>query len=407
MTPALIMGLPLLAGLVVALVAERRNWAPPLWAALCAGAVVRLVIMLAAAQDPAQPYDFIHDFPDAADAVRDGFNPTMHLRDGGWHFLPLLAYVLAGQRELGDLLGLSWTVAGRIVPVLADLALIPLVARLAAGRGNLRAFQYALVPMGIMVSAIHGQLPPLTLLFGVAALVAAREGRVHLAGVLVGLSVTCTNWSVLLVPGVALALPAVRSRLAVLGWTAAVPALFLLSSSVFLDTPLTGLPDLVRGILSTRPVVGDWGWTALATGGAQAVDPTLGRIGTLILVIGLLAAGWWWRRADPVDLTLALLLVFLVLTYRLGAQYLMWPVVYLLARSGKGTWGAIIAASLWSVFGYLHLYQLIGMDWYTAHHWWAFSSWLVIPFLVYALPRRAAAAVPPSPEPVTPARTAG
>ncbi|GAA2125261.1 hypothetical protein [Actinomadura napierensis] len=30
-----------------------------------------------------------------------------------------MAYVLAGQRELGNVLGMPWTFAGRIVPVLA------------------------------------------------------------------------------------------------------------------------------------------------------------------------------------------------------------------------------------------------------------------------------------------------
>ncbi|MDA0633677.1 hypothetical protein OUY22_09630 [Nonomuraea sp. MCN248] len=390
MSPALVVGPPLVAGLVLALVAQRRGWSPPLWAALALGAVLRVIAMAWAAQDPAQPYDFAVDFSEAADEVLAGRNPTTHMRDGGWHFLPFLAYVLAGQKELGDLLGLSWNVAGRIVPVLADLALIPLVAKLAGERGALRGFQYACVPLGVMVSGLHGQFPPLTLAFGVAALVAARAGRAHWAGVLMGLSVACTNWSVLLVPGVVLAVAGTR-RLVVLGWTAAVPGLWLLSSSVFLDTPVTGLVDLARAIMSTRPVVGDWGWTALVTGGDQTVSAGLGRIGTLVLVAGLLAAAWWWRKADPIDLTLVLLLVFLVLTYRLGAQYLLWPVPYLLARPRRLTWPAITAASAWAAAGYLRVQPFTGMGWWQFHGVWALSSFLVIPFLIAALPPRNAA----------------
>ncbi|MFG1945655.1 hypothetical protein [Nonomuraea sp. NPDC048826] len=390
MSPALVVGPPLVAGLVLALVAQRRGWAPPLWAALGVGAVLRIVAMAWAAQEPVQPYDFGVDFPMAADEVLAGRNPTTHMREGGWHFLPFLAYVLAGQRELGDLLGLSWNVSGRIIPVLADLALIPLVARLADERGALRGFQYACVPIGIMVSGLHGQFPPLTLVFGVAALVVARAGRAHWAGLLMGLSVSCTNWSVLLVPGVVLAVAGAR-RLVALGWTAAVPALWLLSSSVFLDTPVTGLVDLGRAIMSTRPVVGDWGWTALVTGGDQTVSVTLGRIGTLVLVAGLLAAAWWWRGADPLDLTLVLLLVFLILTYRLGAQYLMWPVPYLLARPRRGTWPLIVATGAWAAAGYLRVQPFTGLWWGQFHSVWAFSSFLVIPFLIAALPPRPAA----------------
>ncbi|MEO3873745.1 hypothetical protein ABGB18_33455 [Nonomuraea sp. B12E4] len=388
MSPVLVIGLLLVAGLVLALAAQRKGWAPPLWVALCAGAALRIAVMVAVTKDPSQPYDFGVDFPDAADNVLAGLNPTTHMREGGWHFLPFLAYVLAAQRELGDLLGLSWGVVGRIVPILADLALIPLVARLAADRKGLRAFQYACVPLGVMVSAIHGQFPPITLAFGVAALVAARAGRAHWAGLLIGLSVTCANWSVLLVPGVVLAVAGRRHRLAVLGWTVAVPGVFLLSSAVFLDTPFTGLVDLGKAVMSTRPVVGDWGWTALATGGAPAVSPTLGHLGMPILLGGLLAAGWWWRKADPISLTVVLVVVFLVVTYRLGAQYLMWPVPYLIARPPRFLWPAIITASLWAAVGYLHAEVLFGMTWWQFHTVWSLSSFLVIPCLIATLPPR-------------------
>ena len=388
MSPVVIMGPPLVAGLLAALLAERRGWAPPLWVAIGVGAVLRLVVMFAASADPIQQYDFDVDFRGAADAVLNGLNPTMHMREGGWHFLPFLAYVLAGQRELGGLLGVPWSVMGRLVPVLADIAIIPLVARLASERGRLRALQYACVPLGVMVSAIHGQLPPLTLLFGVAALVAARQGRVQWAGLLVGLSVTCSNWSVLLVPGVVLAVSGARRRWAVLAWSAGVPAAFLLSSVLFLDTPLTGLVDLARTIMSTRPVVGDWGWTALVTGGGETVSPLLGRIGTPVLIVGLLAAGWWWRRSDPIDLTLVLLLAFLILTYRLGAQYLMWPAAYLLARPSRWSWVAIILTSAWAAAGYLRVYEVLGVTWSQQHHWTALLSIVVIAFMIRALPAR-------------------
>lgn len=408
MPAAIVMGPPLIVALVAALVAGRRGWAPPLWLSVSVGAALRLLIMTFAALDATDPYDFQHDFTGAADHVLDGRNPTLHMREGGWHFLPLLAYVLAGQRLLGDLLGLPWEVVGRLVPILADLALIPLVARLAADRGELRAFQYACVPIAVLVSGYHGQLVSITLLFAVAAMLAARSGHVHAAGALIGLSLSCTHWSVLLVPGVVLSVRGVRSRLTVLGWTAAVPGVTLLSSSVFLDTPLSQLPELAKAIISTRAVVGDWGWSALVTGGVQMVAPELGRIGLPILLAALAAAGWWWRRAEPLDLTIAVVLVFLIVTYRLGAQYLLWPMPYLIARGLPRTWPAISAACLWAAFGYLSLYQLVGLTWGAAHPAWAYSSFLVIALLVAALPWKArygsaAPAVEPSVDTLEPA----
>ncbi|WP_395103952.1 hypothetical protein [Actinomadura sp. SCN-SB] len=382
----------LAAGLAAALVAGWRGWAPSLPVALGVGAALRLPIMLISSGDPVQPYDLAVDFPNAADAVLGGRDPAVALGDNRWHFLPFMAYVLAAQKEAGELLGLSWNVSGRIVPVLADLALIPLVGKLASEQHRLRAFQYACAPLGLMVSAIHGQFGPLSLLFAVAALLVARNGRAHAAGILAGLAVTSTSWTALIVPGMLLTLPALRPRLTALAWTAAVPAASLLSSPVLLDTSWHRLPATVMGTLSARPVVGDWGWTAVATAGHQQVSPVLGTVGTPVLLAGILVIGWLWRRAEPDDLTLALILAFLIFTYRFGPQYLLWPMPFLIARSTRWTWPAITAAGLWAGAAYLHL-----LRWPNAHQWWALSSLLIIALLIRSLPPRHTARTEPDP----------
>jgi hypothetical protein len=386
----LVVGLPLAIGLGLALLAARRDWAPPLVVTLLVGAALRISILVLAVRDGTwQPQDLGVDFLDAAKSVLNGQDPVNHVqREGGWHFLPFMAYLVAGERQLDLWLNLGWGTAARLAPVIADFALIPLTGRLATDprRRALCGFQYACMPLAVMVSSIHGQFAPITLAFGVAALLAARNRRAHLAGVLIGLSVTSTSWSVLLVPGIALVVPGVRRRLIVLGWTAVVPAAFLLSSWLVLDTPLTRLPATAKAVISTRPVVGDWGWTAIATHGELSVSPTLGHIGTLVLLLALLAAGWWWRRADPITLTVALLLVFVAVTYRFGAQYLLWPLPFLIARPTRGTWTAITAAAVWAAIGYLYTTRLSELDWWHAHTWWSLSSLAVIPLLIRALP---------------------
>ncbi|HEU5158632.1 MAG TPA: hypothetical protein VFU43_16665 [Streptosporangiaceae bacterium] len=390
----LVVGLPLAIGLGLALLAARRGWAPRLAVSLCVGAALRIAILMIAVRDHTwQPQDLGVDFLDAANSVLAGEDPVNHLRrEGGWHFLPFMAYLLAGERQLGLWLGLGWGTVARLAPVIADIALIPLTGRLAAGddarRRALCAFQYACMPVAVMVSSIHGQFAPITLLLGVAALLAARRGRPHLAGLLIGLSVTSTSWSVLLVPGIMLLVTGLRNRLTVLGWIAAVPGAFLLSSWLVLDTPLRRLPATAKAVMSTRPVVGDWGWTAIATHGKVSVSPTLGHIGTVVLVLALLAAGWWWRRADPLTLTLVLLLVFVVVTYRFGAQYLLWPLPFLIARPTRGTWAAITAGAVWAAIGYLYTTRLDEPTWWHTHTWWSLSSLAVIALLIWALPWR-------------------
>jgi hypothetical protein len=384
----LVMGLPLAVGLGVAMVAAWRGWAPPIAVSLCVGAALRVAFLLLAANDHTwQPQDMGVDFHDAADSVLAGEDPVNHLRrEGGWHFLPLMAYLLAGERQLGLVLDLGWGYVARLGPVLADIALIPLVGRLAGERKALAAFLYACMPLAVMVCAIHGQFAPITLLLGVGALLAARGGHAHWAGVLAGLSATTTTWSILLVPGIVLAVPGLRRRITVLAWTVIAPGVVLLSSWFVLDTPFTRLPATAKAVISTRAVVGDWGWTAIATGGKLSVSTTFGHVGTLVLIVALLAAGWWWRRADPVTLTIALLLVFVVVTYRFGAQYLLWPLPFLLARPTRGMWAAVTASAVWAAIGYLYTTRLDEPSWWHTHTWWSLSSLAVIPLLIRALP---------------------
>ncbi len=382
----------LAAGFGLCVLAQRRDLAPSLPAALAAGLALRAAVWSLAAAQSWEPYDFKYDFPAAATAVLHHHDPMLFGRARGWPFLPTMAYVLAAEVKLGQVTHLPWRVVGRLAPVLADLLLIPLVGMLARQRGPLRRFQYACNPIAVMVCALHGQLEPEVLALGVAALLVARSSRRDVgAGALLGLSVAIGTWSVLLVPGVLMALPDWRQRARAICATAAVPAVALLTSPLTVATPIASLPDVARGVVSLRPVVGSWGWTALVTGGRLELQPTLGRIGTVILVAGLLVAGYLWRRADPVVLTGALLLVFLLVSPRVGAQYLLWPIPFLLAQPTRYTQHAIAAASVWAGFGYLFLgRQFTWLD----DTVWYLGSWCVIPLLALALPwawRRGAA----------------
>lgn len=391
----LIFGVPLVLLLVLCLVAGRRRWAPSLAVALGVGAALRIGAMLLAWRLRVNPYDFGVDFPTAADNVLHLHDPVLNAREGGWHFMPLMAYVLAGQRWVSQVTGLDWAIAGRLVPIAADLVLTMLVGRLSAENGALRRFQWACNPLAILVCAFHGQLEPPALAFGVGALLIARSDRPRravLAGLLLGLSIATNSWPVLLAPGILLALPDLRRRVTAALTTGGVLLLMLISE------PLV-VPDgqgvvgqayaIARTLAHTRPVIGEWGWTAVATGGAQIVDPTIGRIGTFVLGAGLLAALWWWRRADPLTLTAAALLAFLICTHRVGAQYLLWPLPYLFARPTRGTWPAFAAMSVWAGMGYLWVSGHMSYEtWLGRHAVWALSSLAVIAVLVYALPGR-------------------
>ena len=372
-------------GLALFLLAQWRGWQPSLLTALGVGAALRCGVWFIAASQSWQPYDFKTDFLAAALAVLHHHDPLLSGRPRGWPFLPTMAFVFAAEYKLGQLARLPWALVGRIVPIAADLTLIPLIGKLASQRGALRRFQYACNPLPILVCAIHGQLEPEVLALGVGAFVVARSRRTVAAGLLLGLSVAIGSWSVLLAPGVLATLPDLRTRVRAACWAAAVPLTFLVTSPLTVGTPVRRLPEVAHRIIGIRPTIGNWGWTVAVTHVHLESLTSFGRMGLVLLLIALAMSRYLWRRADPVDLTIALLITFLVVSPRVSVQYLVWPLPFLAARPTRFANPAVIAMAVWDGIGYLALGPRRGPSWAHANMWYA-TSWLVIVLLVLALP---------------------
>ncbi|SDL64984.1 hypothetical protein SAMN05421874_1268 [Nonomuraea maritima] len=446
---ALLTGTVLVAGLVLAIVAQWRDWRPPLIVAVLVGVAVRVLIMCTSAVDTWQPVDFVESFKPAGEAVLRGQDPVL-ASNGGWHFLPTIPYVYGILLWLG----IPWEYAGRLVTVVADIVLIPLVAKLAGGpKASLRALQYALNPLAVLIAGVHGQVEPVALVFGVAAFVVARGpgdpdrpgmvtdvvarlrhglaahgvggsiarvlgrgGPLHnallpgpddraqlkrgaLAGVLMGLALCAKSWPIWLIPGMLLLLPTLRSRIAALFTTGLVPLFFLVTLPVFAGTSLQQIPAVIDTIRDIRPIVGEWGYTPWFTGGDWALRPDLASFGTNLIYVSVIAVILLWRRADPIDLTTAILLVFMVMTPRLGAQYLLWFMPFLIARPTKFAWPAIVGVCLWSGYGYLYMTQFDVNTWWMLHSYWSRASIVLLPILALAMPWGRRVSTAPAPVP--------
>ncbi|MEU8317811.1 hypothetical protein AB0C33_05505 [Nonomuraea sp. NPDC048881] len=437
---AVLTGVVLVTGVVLALVAQWRDWRPPLYVAVLVGIAVRVLIMYTSAIDSWQPVDFMESFKPAGEAVLQGKDPVL-ASEGGWHFLPTIPYVYGILLWLG----IPWEYAGRLVTVVADIVLIPLVGKLAGGpKASLRALQYAFNPLAVLIASVHGQVEPVALVFGVAAFVVARGPgapdrpgvaidaavlgavarrpvatlrralmpgsddradlrRAMLAGLLMGLALCAKSWPIWLIPGMLLLLPHLRARIAALVMTGIVPVFFLVTSPIFAGTTLDEIPAVIRTIQDIRPIVGEWGYTPWFTGGDWALMPGLASFGTKLIYISVVGVLLLWRRADPIDLTTAILLIFMVVTPRLGAQYLLWFMPFLVARPTRWAWPAIIGTSFWAAFGYLYMTQFSVNDWWYLHRDWSRASIVLLPVLLLAMPwaRRVStaqdrvAAVPP------------
>ncbi|MDH2430144.1 hypothetical protein [Sphaerisporangium sp. TRM90804] len=386
---AILTGCVLVTGVVLAVLAQWKGWKPSLAVALAVGIGFRVLIMATSAADTWQPVDFVNSFKPAGEAIIARQDPVLE-SNGGWHFLPTIPYVY------GLLLwvGIPWEIAGRLVTVVSDLILIPLVGKLAGGKdASLRAFQYACNPLALLVASVHGQVEPVSLVFGVAAFVVARNARTSrpvrnaiVAGLLMGLALCAKSWPIWLVPGMLLFLPDLRSRLYGFFATGVAPIFFLVTLPIGAGTSLAELPEVIRTIGDVRPIIGEWGWTAIAVGGDWTLNAELARYGQWMIYGTLLLVGFFWRRADPIDFTIAILLAFMVVTPRLGAQYLLWFMPFLVARPTRFAWPAIIGTSTWAAVGYLYLTQYTAQDWAMLHRPWAMSSIILLPVLVAALP---------------------
>ncbi|GAA1522613.1 hypothetical protein GCM10009677_64560 [Sphaerisporangium rubeum] len=388
MDNAILTGSLLVTGVVLALLAQWRGWKPSLAVALAVGIGFRVAVMILAVISTWQPVDFVNSFKPAGEAILAHKDPVLE-SNGGWHFLPTIPYIYG----LLLWLNIPWEIAGRLVTVVADIILIPLVGKLAGGKdAGLRAFQYACNPLALLVASIHGQVEPVSLVFGVAAFVVARNARTSrpvrnaiFAGLLMGLALCAKSWPIWLVPGMLLFLPDLRTRLYGLISTGVPPLFFLATLPIGAGTSLSQLPEVIKTIGDVRPIIGEWGWTAIAVGGDWTLDAGLARYGQWMIYGSLLIVGILWRRADPVDLTTALLLTFMIVTPRLGAQYLLWFMPFLVARPTRFAWPVIIGTSTWAALGYLYITQSATL-WAELHAPWAMSSIVLLPVLLAALP---------------------
>jgi hypothetical protein len=421
----------LVTGLSLAVVGQWRGWRPSLRVSLAVGLALRLILLISAASDSWQPVDFDESFQPAGMAILSGHDPVL-ASNGGWHFLPMIPYLYA----LPLAVGLPWEIAGRLWTIAADVGLIYLVGKLARGlpaeagidqqrrREAQARFQYACNPIALMIAVLHAQVEPISLVFLVAAYLVARPRpatrpedaaagwvgarRAICTGLLFGLALSAKSWPIVLLPVVLAMLPSWRQRLYGLVASGAVPLFFFVTLPLFVNTSVASLKHAAQYMGGVRPIVGEWGWTALLTGGNWDLVPAYSRYGQILLYVTLLVVGLAWRRANRIDQTSAMLLAFMIVTPRMGTQYLMWFVPFLVARPTRWSQAAMGVAAAWAGLGYIYLTQFDETQWWINHRWWAQVSVVVIVFLAAAIPwtRRRAQRPAAAPLETAPERTA-
>lgn len=370
--------------LVLFCVAYLRGWSVPVLTAAAVTLGTRLLMV--GLSNGHTPRDVASYFQTAGRLVAAGRDPLTQQSQSQWNFLPLMPFVFAVEQRLG----LTWELAGKLAPVLADVAITLLLGRLALGPDAGRVpLLYALCPIPILVTGLHGQIEPVSLALGLGGLLLARRQHPAGSGALVGLAVATKTWPVLLALGPLRETRPSRWWRLVLAAAAVLVAL-LLSIPLFLHDSLQAA---VSVLTNYRSFVGVWGWTAILdvyqhTGRAYAgpgIDP-IQHVGTVLTVVAVAAAAVCFWRAGAVVLTAAVLLAFLVVTAGFGVQYLLWPIPYvLLLRRRSG----LVFAGLASLYaGYV--YYLVANGTPTLSmlqvRWQQWASLAVIAAAVVAIP---------------------
>jgi hypothetical protein len=394
----------LAAGVVLMVVAQRRDWRPSLAVAIYTALVLRLVMLVLAYRT--QPYDLVNDFQAAGYDVLHHQDPVINNRPNGWGSLPVYAFVLAGALWTSVHVHVSWLIIARVPPVLCDVGVAVLVGALAGTVGEraaLRRFQYACNPLAILVCAVHGQAEPVCFVFVLGAfLVILRAGprvpgRVAaVAGVLLGLAVATQTWPAVFAPALLLALPSWRRRAELAAGAAGVMAVLWVTLPLTVGTPAGKLGYVAGQLVNTRPSFGNFGWSGVWL----TVHPTVlpvwqdplwlnaGSVGTKAAIVGALVAVWWWRRAHPLDIATVTTTTLVALTPSFGNQYLSWQAPSATARPARLSVALQVVLGAYAAIFYLPFNMLTWQNWEIANDVMMFVSLAVVAFMIAALPWR-------------------
>jgi Glycosyltransferase family 87 len=412
----------LVIGVVLMLVAQRRDWRPSLALAVFTAVVLRLVMLGLTWRT--LPYDLVYDFKAAGLDVLHHQDPILNNRQNGWGSLPVYAFVLAAAYWGTLHLHISWLILARLPALFCDLGVVVLVGVLAEAAGEraaLRRFQYACSPLAILVSSVHGQAEPFCFLFALGAFaLILRAGprisgrRAGAAGILFGLAIAAQTWPVVFAPALLLALPAWRRRAQFTAGVAAILALLFVTLPLTVGTPVAKLPFIATQFFNTRPSFGNWGWSGVwltvhPTALPVWQDPlwlNAGSIGTKLAIVGALLAVWWWRRGHPLDIATVTTTTLLVLTPSFGNQYLVWQAPSAIAKPARLSIPLQIVLGAYAAIFYLPLQMLTWQNWEIANDVMMFVSLPVIAFMILALPwrRRRQWQPPATPAPQDPGR---
>jgi Gpi18-like mannosyltransferase len=266
---------------------------------------------------------------------------------------PLVLAIARVTNRIGVSLGLEFQDSFRFLQIAADVVtafvLLPIVRRV---RGAPYApLMFFLSPAVLFITAFHCNSDPLMMMFVVIAVAAAIEERPVIAGLALACAVGIKIVPLLVGPLFLLALRGKRARLQFLGACIAGAAV------IFVPALVVSGWTFVHQVFGYTGFVRAWGIPLLA----HVVQATMGVQVPVTWVpfalVATLVAFWWFNRKADVQRLPALIattyLIVLFLAPGFGVQYLYWPLPFLafaLPRRAAFALHAVISAYVFALY---------------------------------------------------------
>ena len=292
-----------------------------------------------------------------ADLVRDG--EDVYAGTDRYPYLPFQMYIFAFSAQLEDWFGpdfFSWL---RWPNILADLGILVLIywGSLKLGRSKSTAFWLAFLwavhPVSIFTSALHGQFDSISAFFALLAWYLLRfwpgyRGAL-LGGLALGLGVLDKTWPALFIPVFLLLASGWRGKAIYLAAVAAVPALALLIYSLAIGTSFDLIQMRVFGYegvsirfgytFAFRTYMGGFipdGWNAIAADNGRVILlVALALVGVIVI-----------PRRDAMTSATALIATFYAAGHGFGSNYLLWIIPFALMSGQVAMLGAYSAVAI-------------------------------------------------------------
>ena len=291
-----------------------------------------------------------------ADTVRQG--KDVYATTLRHPYLPFHMYWFAFAVDLEDWFGSTFFSWVRWPNILADLGILAIIYRgsLKLGRSASMAFWlgflWAVQPVSIFHSVLHGQFHSVAIFFALLAWYLLRFWPgwrgVLLGGLALGFGVLDHSWPIIFVPVFLLLVPGLKSKAVFLSTVAAVPLLFFLIYDLSIGTSF----DIFRvAVIEHEPTPGRFGisWALDRYPGSVLPDGWIGfatdyhrevLLGTLAIVAATVIP-----RRDTLVAATAIIAAIYAATFSMGSQQMLWIIPFAL-MAGQVRMLALYSAAL-------------------------------------------------------------